>query len=549
MNKIIKYVSCLLLISLLFVVFPFDRVVMADTEHTVTILIDQEDSWVDYGSQKLYNGDTVSLSEGAEFRVYAKAADGYKFDYAESEDVSISVGGYICRLFTMSSCDVTIIFHFVEQDPFECNLSSLDLGQVLEGYASSDHVGTLKFEKLVTGNMVGDYFSVKLTSGDTDAFSVTLLGGGNLSSKGYYNVAYIVPSEGLTAGTYTAEASLYYDQDGSGTAYEKILLDTATISIVVFTEDNYHTLTVVTDQAGCQVEYSGVRYDSGSTFELIEGQTYSFFAKAADDFEYIGYDIENASASVNGGIGIKVTMSDCDATLTLHFISTAPLTGWQEIDGSVYYYDENGEVVTDWQKIDGKWYFFDKNTGVMKTGYKENGDKIYYLDPETGIMSTGWTKISGKWYYFSDSGVMKFEWQKIGGKWYFFGASGAMITGWCELSNNWYYFGSSGAMVTGWQKISGKWYYFNTSGAMQTGWQKISNKWYYFASSGAMATGWQKLSNKWYYFNASGVMQTGWYKENGNWYYFKADGSMATGSLKIGNKTYNFTSSGVCKNP
>lgn len=36
------------------------------------------------------------------------------------------------------------------------------------------------------------------------------------------------------------------------------------------------------------------------------------------------------------------------------------VSGWKEIDGSRYYFDENGYAVTDWLEIDGKDYFFDE---------------------------------------------------------------------------------------------------------------------------------------------------------------------------------------------
>jgi uncharacterized repeat protein (TIGR02543 family) len=43
----------------------------------------------------------------------------------------------------------------------------------------------------------------------------------------------IYPASGLTAGTYTATMTLYYDEDGAGTAYDWVVLDTAKITFKV----------------------------------------------------------------------------------------------------------------------------------------------------------------------------------------------------------------------------------------------------------------------------------------------------------------------------
>ncbi len=47
--------------------------------------------------------------------------------------------------------------------------------------------------------------------------------------------------------------------------------------------------------------------------------------------------------------------------------ATYKYTGWQTIDGSVYYYDANGNVVTGTQVIQGATYNFDASTGALVT--------------------------------------------------------------------------------------------------------------------------------------------------------------------------------------
>ena len=34
------------------------------------------------------------------------------------------------------------------------------------------------------------------------------------------------------------------------------------------------------------------------------------------------------------------------------------LTGWQTIDGLLYYFDANGAMAAGWTKLDGYWYYF-----------------------------------------------------------------------------------------------------------------------------------------------------------------------------------------------
>jgi FOG: Glucan-binding domain (YG repeat) len=60
---------------------------------------------------------------------------------------------------------------------------------------------------------------------------------------------------------------------------------------------------------------------------------------------------------------------------------------------------------------------------------------------------TGWRQISGKWYLFNNSGTMLTGWQLTNGRWYYLGSDGSMVTGWIQLSGIWYYLDGSGAMA------------------------------------------------------------------------------------------------------
>jgi hypothetical protein len=143
-------------------------------------------------------------------------------------------------------------------------------------------------------------------------------------------------------------------------------------------------------------------------------------------------------------------------------------------------------TASNWEYYDGIWYYYDPSIGDYVTGWKDVAGVRYYFN-ENGEMQTGWEKINNVWYYFTGSGAMKKGWLLDGGSWYYLNANGSMKTGWLYTGGQWYYLTSSGAMKTGWLKLGTTWYYLSTSGAMKTGWQLVGKNWYYFYSSGAMA--------------------------------------------------------------
>ena len=60
----------------------------------------------------------------------------------------------------------------------------------------------------------------------------------------------------------------------------------------------------------------------------------------------------------------------------------------------------------------------------------QNGARMWVQD---GKAQTGWQQINGKWYYFDESGTMLTGWHKIDGKWYYLDPNGIMLTGWPDL--------------------------------------------------------------------------------------------------------------------
>ena len=179
-----------------------------------------------------------------------------------------------------------------------------------------------------------------------------------------------------------------------------------------------------------------------------------------------------------------------------------------------YYFEDQRSyhtLKTGWIYDEGHWYYLQKSGGFdarinsLTVGepvrgwakdysllYDEEEIKAapwYYLDPETGIMQTGWKQLGNKWYYLRSSGTMATGWYQEGSTWYYLDEpNGDMKTGWQYLGNKWYYLRSSGSMATGWYQEGSTWYYLNASnGDMKTGWFQVNGKWYYAYSSGALA--------------------------------------------------------------
>ena len=163
---------------------------------------------------------------------------------------------------------------------------------------------------------------------------------------------------------------------------------------------------------------------------------------------------------------------------------------FQDIDGDIYYFDENGIMATGWKKLDDKWYYFGTD-GKMFLRWKRINGKKYYFDPEDGHMHTGWEWVEDKkaWYYLDP-------------------VQGCLLEGWLSYEGNMYYLTPNDFnAVTGWQKIDGNWYFFNMSSAqMCTGWLTLGTKTYYLGNDGVMVTGTQNINGRTYTFNSSGEL-------------------------------------------
>lgn len=268
------------------------------------------------------------------------------------------------------------------------------------------------------------------------------------------------------------------------------------------------------------------------------------------------------------------------------------LTGMQNIDGSVYYFDpardgalsygwlftnnkwffadQSGALVSGWRYIGGQWYWFDSLEGcAMATGRRVidghpyllgayglvsgwclDGDVWYY--GQNGEVLTGWLFVGNKWYWLDPDGAMATGILHLGGYDYYLKPSGAMAVGWAFDGLNWYYAESSGALASGWRLIGGAWYWFDGANdhKMVTGFTAIGNNQYHFSDSGALSFGWYLSDGGWYFSepsNASGIVKTGWLTVNGAYYYLDpvAGGKMSVGQFSVDGKDYFAKPSGA----
>ncbi len=242
------------------------------------------------------------------------------------------------------------------------------------------------------------------------------------------------------------------------------------------------------------------------------------------------------------------------------------MNGLSTYQGSTYY-GENGKLHLGFKDIDGKTYFFSRWGGAMRTGvFKIDG--IDYGFNEDGTAMNGLSTYDGSTYY-GDNGKLHLGFKEIDGNLYFFSRwGGAMRTGVFQISGVDYGFNEDGTAMNGLSTYQGVSYY-GENGKLHLGFKEIDGKTYFFSRwGGAMRTGVFQISGVDYGFNEDGTAMNGlstyqgvsYYGENGklhlgfkeidgNLYFFSRwGGAMRTGVFQINGVDYGFNEDGTAMN-
>ena len=124
--------------------------------------------------------------------------------------------------------------------------------------------------------------------------------------------------------------------------------------------------------------------------------------------------------------------------------------GWKQDTTGHWYVREDGSYPKDqFEKIDGTWYYFDENGYMLSDKWKKRPDNTWYYFDKSGEMATDWKKVGGSWYYFNRDGAMQTGWVKYYDKWYYLDATNGDMKSDCFVKYNdgWYLLLPDGRMA------------------------------------------------------------------------------------------------------
>ena len=251
-----------------------------------------------------------------------------------------------------------------------------------------------------------------------------------------------------------------------------------------------------------------------------------------------GRKVTDTSIEVDG----KTYLADADGILTEKTqLPTQVVTGGHfqsDNQKDWYYYTANGEKLTGWQNVDGVILYFDKDGKQVKGRFAEDGR---YYDKNSGALVTKryLETEDGNWVYVNDKGdKLKGEQTINGVKVYFDDFTGIQVKG-HFAPNGKYYDKDSGALVTnafkeiltyiGRDDINNQnvyttaWYYLDADGKPLTGPQTFGNSRFYFLPNGAQVKG-RFAPDGHYYDKDSGALVTDSFVHVYNWNYRNLDG-------------------------
>ncbi|MBT0913458.1 KxYKxGKxW signal peptide domain-containing protein [Streptococcus salivarius] len=242
-----------------------------------------------------------------------------------------------------------------------------------------------------------------------------------------------------------------------------------------------------------------------------------------------GRKVTDTSIEVDG----KTYLADADGILTEKTqLPTQVVTGGHfqsDNQKDWYYYTANGEKLTGWQNVDGVILYFDKNGRQAKDEIVQIDGKTYYFDKTNGRM------VKNQWASVNVGGISP-----------------------ASKDYRSYYLGNDGAAVTGWQDIDGEHLYFTETGLYaHNGIYSINGKNYLFDPKGQLVKdaygdviepGARVRLKYTYRTNADGEVLTGKQIIDGKEYIFGSTGQVVDGVVRYDGKLYLVKDSKIEKN-
>jgi glucan-binding repeat-containing protein len=227
------------------------------------------------------------------------------------------------------------------------------------------------------------------------------------------------------------------------------------------------------------------------------------------------------------------------------------LTGRNEVDGKVYYFDENGVAQSGYTTDEDGNTIFVEESGEVAVGLFKNDEGTYsYADDKGEICTDQLVEYEGNYYWLDDDGnLITDTTYESEGKKYQIGSDGIVATGWLTLED-----GETGYALSNGEicynteaDIDDEAYYFDENGHLTTGgWVTWNGCKGYANEDGTLLKWSQTIDGNRYYFNGHGVMQTGWITySNGKQSYAGDDGILLIGYQYIEYADCEFDDNGI----
>ena len=253
-------------------------------------------------------------------------------------------------------------------------------------------------------------------------------------------------------------------------------------------------------------------------------------------------------------IGGKTYRFDKDGKM-VSTLSNTVKDGWLQI-GSDWAYIQNGQRVVGMATIGNAIYAFDNRGLMLKNRlYGGGGQGLVYLGSDGKAASyTGWKQINGFWYYFNENHFGQAGFITVSGKTYF--CNYPMVTGYFAYGDQLLSFGSDGVLVgvvntqNGWVQNNGNSFYVKDGAPCSRGIYTIDGKTYGFDYSGKLVKNDAVRSYSdgvYYWVGSDGTVSTtaGWKQDSFGYYYYNdATGRCLTGIQVINGSTYYFNENG-----